>query len=118
MLLIADDAKDVRETTAEVLKVTGYDVLQAEDGLKALETFKAHQNDISLIILDIVMPGYSGDQVAKLIREINPNVPIVFMTGYDKEQVLGDCLEIQNSGILSKPVRFEVLIETIKNLNG
>ncbi|MDX8410517.1 MAG: PAS domain S-box protein [Mariprofundaceae bacterium] len=115
-ILLADDEEDVREAFVEVLKTLGYKVLKARDGLEALELFKAHQGEIALAMLDVVMPQCGGILLAKRIRKINPDVPVIFMTGYDKEHVLGSGEQIQNSDAITKPFHFEVLSRSIRHL--
>ncbi|NOY86230.1 MAG: PAS domain S-box protein [Deltaproteobacteria bacterium] len=115
-ILLADDEQHVRETTAEVLESLGYKIIQTEDGRRGIEAFKAHQEEISLALLNVVMPHYSGIQLAKLIREVNPVMPIVFVTGYDTERMLGNHEQIQNSRMLIKPVQFDALSHTIREL--
>jgi len=116
LILLADDEQDVRKTTAEVLESMGYRVLQAEDGLKALEIYKAHQEDVAIALLDVVMPHMGGAQLAEKLHEMNANIPIVFMTGYDREHVLDTNNQIANSDILTKPIQFSVLGHTIRQL--
>jgi len=115
-ILLADDELHVRETTAEVLESLGYKVFQAQDGLEAIDLLKMHQSEISLVILDVVMPNLSGALLAKRIRKINPDIPLIFVTGYDKEHVLSKAEPIHHSEILSKPVNFDVLSHSIRQL--
>jgi PAS domain S-box-containing protein len=114
-ILIVDDNADVRVTTREVLESLGYHVLEAADGLKAVNVFTIHQNDISLVLTDQVMPRLSGTETAKRIRTIRPEIKIIFMTGYDKDEVL----QIEScSGehvILSKPCTVQKLSQAIRN---
>jgi len=118
LILLADDEQHVHETTAEVLETLGYKVVQAEDGLKAMEEIKMHQKEIGIALLDVVMPHCGGVPLAKRIREVSPNVPVIFMTGYDKEHVLNGDEQIPNSEILTKPVQFESLSQMIRKLLG
>jgi len=108
-ILLADDEFNVRETTSEVLELLGYKVYQAKDGLEALEVFKTHEDEISIAILDVVMPHCGGIQLAKQIKALSPNMPIIFLTGYDKEHVLGSQDQVQGSKVLTKPVNFDEL---------
>ena len=115
LILLADDETIVRETMAEVLESMGCRVVQAKDGLQAIEIFKTHQQEIKLALLDVVMPHCGGMPLAKQIREMSPHLPLIFLTGYDKEDVLaGDDL-LQNCCILSKPVNFEILSSIIRD---
>jgi len=118
LILLADDERCVRETTAEVLEMLGYEVLQASDGLKAMELFKTRQNDINLAMLDVVMPHCGGMPLAENIRDIQPGMPVIFMTGYDKQHVLGGNTPLPNSEILTKPVDFDALSRHIQQLLG
>jgi len=116
LILLTDDEKIVRKTTAEVLEAMGYRVLQATDGLKAIEIFKVHQEEIAIALLDVVMPHCGGVPLAKRIREIKPDVPVIFMTGYDKDHVLDDDEDVPNSKMLTKPVKFDVLSHLMHRL--
>ncbi|MDX8410805.1 MAG: response regulator [Mariprofundaceae bacterium] len=115
-ILLADDEPHVREALADVLTALGYKVLTAKDGLEALEIFKAHQGEIALAMLDVVMPNCSGTLLARRIRKVNPDVPVIFMTGYDKEHVLSSGEQIQNSDAITKPFHFDVLSRSIRKL--
>jgi len=116
MLLVADDDQIVRETTAEVLEAMGYAVVRATDGLDALDVFKTHHSEITLILLDVVMPHLGGVQLAKRIRAMSPDVPIIFMTGYDKGHVLDGNESMPNSEIVTKPLTFNDLNHAISQL--
>jgi PAS domain S-box-containing protein len=83
-ILLVDDQQHVLETGKEVLDTLGYRVLTASNGQEAVEIFQSHPEKIDLIILDIVMPVMGGDEAARCIRQINPQVKIIFSTGYDK----------------------------------
>ncbi|MDQ6950027.1 MAG: PAS domain S-box protein [Mariprofundales bacterium] len=118
LILLADDECCVRETTAEVLEMLGYEVLEATDGLKALELCEKRRDDISLALLDVVMPHCGGMQLAEKIRAFQPDMPVIFMTGYDKQHVLGGDAPLANSEILTKPVNFDDLSHRIRQLLG
>jgi len=116
LILLADDDQVVCDTTAEVLESMGYRVLKAVDGLDAIEVFNAHRQEIVLALLDIIMPHCGGMQLAERIREINPDIPVIFLTGYDKEHVLVDDEQIPRSKALTKPVCFDALSQHIRQL--
>jgi len=115
-ILLADDEARVREPTAEVLEDFGYQVLLAEDGMEAMDLFHTHQEKIALVMLDVVMPRLGGLEAAAQIRSINREMPILFVTGYDKAHVLGKGHSIENSEIITKPVNFDALHGTIRTL--
>ncbi len=115
-LLLADDDPVVRLTTSEVLESWGYTVLQAVDGIEALAVFKEHQDEIALVLLDVIMPRCGGVEFAARVRKINADMPVIFMTGYDRGQVLADGELIENGEVLTKPVKFDELSNCIRKM--
>jgi len=118
LILLVDDEQHVRQTTAEVLEALGYRVLQADDGLNAAELFKQHRQEIDLIITDVVMPRCGGIQLAEGVRKERSRVSIIFVTGYDRQDMLGEAEAIDNCEIISKPVQFDDLSCMIRRLIG
>src|SRR5258707_13451641 len=78
-VLIADDNHQVAEMLRATLEDAGYDVLTAYSGLAAVACVE--QNDVSVAVLDVLMPGISGDAVAERLRQIDPKLPVVWRTG-------------------------------------
>ncbi|MDX8388963.1 MAG: ATP-binding protein [Mariprofundaceae bacterium] len=89
LILLADDDINVRNMARDVLISIGYRVVTASDGQKATEIYREQQHEISLIIMDVMMPILDGAMAARRIRKLNPNVKIIFSTGYDKDATLG-----------------------------
>jgi len=116
MILLADDEDEVRQATAEVLETMGYRVFQASDGEQALAIFKEDYKDIALVIVDVVMPKLGGVQLVQALREIKANVPVILITGYDKNNVLKTGSIPTQSQILTKPIDFNMLQATIDQL--
>ena len=116
LILLVDDEKVVREVMTEILESMGYRVLQAKDGLEALELFIEHKQEVALALLDVVMPHCGGMALAKQIRSVNPNVPTIFLTGYDKNRVLEGEAPIANSAVLTKPVDVDLLSQRIRQM--
>jgi len=109
-ILFVDDQEDILETTSEVLESMDYQVITAANGEQAVEVFKAHEAEIDLIIMDVVMPIMSGDQAAQMIRQLNPNIKIIFSTGYDKFAQL----EMNHEVVISKPFSIEKMSPLIR----
>ncbi|MDQ6971425.1 MAG: ATP-binding protein [Mariprofundaceae bacterium] len=116
VILLADDDTHVRRTTAEVLEALGYRVVQAEDGAQGLDLFQAHAHEVDMLMLDVVMPGCGGPEMAERIRAQHPDLPVIFITGYDKEHLSGNPVHMHRCEILSKPVQFDNLSHTIRQL--
>ncbi len=88
------------------------EIVYASDGLQAIELFKSHP-DISLILMDIQLPGMSGLEVTKDIRKINTEVPIIAATANVFEDDKAACLEAGCTDFVTKPINFPILFELL-----
>ena len=100
-ILAVDDDPMVCELNKVILKGMGYDVILAYSASEAISTFE--KQHIDLILMDVIMPGIGGVEAARKIRKINPKVPVIFATGYDKEEILKMSEGIEHCSILKKP---------------
>lgn len=103
LVLIVDDSEELLEVLEMSLLSLGYQVLKAHNGLEAISLFKDHSNDIGLVLMDIIMPQMSGVESAQEIRAINPNIQIIFLTGYDESDLSMYDLA-HDASILHKPI--------------
>lgn len=114
-IVIADDEARIRKLVSDFLKKAGFDVIEAEDGDSAYETFLRHSESIDLIILDIMMPGLNGWEVCRKIRE-KSNVPVIMLTARSEEF---DELTGYDCGIddyVTKPFSPTVLVKRVEAL--
>lgn len=112
-ILVVDDESGVRSVLTEFLSLKGYDVSDAKCGEESLELLKNRQVD--LILLDIVMPGLKGTEVAKIVKTKYPSIKIVMITAFPEE---GEGL-FQNDrleAILIKPFRLGELYKKLEEL--
>ncbi|WP_161957583.1 bacteriohemerythrin [Mariprofundus sp. EBB-1] len=116
VILIVDDDEMVRASSREILESMNYQICEASDGLEAIDVFKNNKHDIALAIVDVVMPKLGGIDAVKRIREIQPDVKIIFSTGYDKSEVLSHDQAFSGDVVISKPVNIDELGETIRQL--
>ncbi len=113
-ILVVDDDQDFRWTVSNVLKASGYGVLEAEDGRAALKVLK---KDIpNLILLDYRMPGETGLQIAPKIQKEVPEVPIIMITAYADVESAVKAMKMGAYDYISKPVDNHDLIFTIKRV--
>ena len=84
-ILVVDDESRMRKLIKDFLAQKGYEILEAEDGEKALEIFEENQNKINLILLDVMMPKLDGWSVLRQIRQIS-QIPIIMLTARGEEQ--------------------------------
>jgi len=114
-ILLVDDDSHILEMGKEVLETIGYRVLEASNGLEAIDMFTAHMDEISLIITDVVMPRLGGVQAVEDIRKIRPNIKVIYSTGYDKNTTMSDIISSTESVTLSKPYNVEKLSQLIRS---
>lgn len=86
-VLFADDVATIRLVAATVLGNAGFSVLQAKDGVEALELFHAHRDEICVVVTDAMMPGMKGTELVNRIRATDTSTPIIFTSGYRDEDV-------------------------------
>jgi DNA-binding NtrC family response regulator len=106
-VLVVDDDRIVGQSFNRVLSEKGYDVSTALDGEEALR--KVGSTGYDMVFTDIKMPGMDGLEVAKRIKEMNPWMPVVIVTGYGTEANESRAEEVGVSGFLRKPLSPEVI---------
>lgn len=116
LILLADDDRGLRVASREALELLGYRVLEASDGNEAVDVFNEHRHEIAMALLDVVMPSMNGVEAANLIRQSEPNLPIIFMTGYDMKQTLASEKRPDDCRVLGKPVDMAQLSREIRTL--
>jgi DNA-binding NtrC family response regulator len=114
--LVVDDEEVVRDLTMEVLSVHGYNVLLAQDGLVALHVYKAFGHNIDLVLLDMIMPRMSGKETYKKLKEINPDIMVLFCSGYSSNHQLCEELRKSNLPYASKPFRIDELLRKVRQV--
>jgi PAS domain S-box-containing protein len=115
-ILVAEDEPMVRDLAVRILTRAGYKVLQAADGAEAVALFRAHASEISLAVLDAVMPKLTGHQAYERIRLQNPHLPVVFCSGYDPETGQVKPLVEQGMRMVQKPFDPEVLLRVVREV--
>ena len=111
MILVVDDDVDVRGVIRRALQELGYPVIEAEDGPSALKLLEEQKP--LLVILDYVMPGMDGAEVAREIVKIDPELPIIFSTGHGALRALRQAAG-ENVSILEKPFALTELATLIE----
>lgn len=118
-VLLAEDEGVVRKTTRDVLEDAGYNVIDAVDGDDALHKFLEHKDKIHIVVLDVIMPRRNGKEVCERIRQIRPDMKVLFTSGHSDEIISKK--EILEDGIhfVSKPgYPHELLVKIREVLNS
>ena len=112
-VLLVDDDWDSVNVLSQILWNEGYSIDVARHGLEALDRVKAQKHDVA--ILDYVMPYYQGDELAKLIKGINPDISLILVTGY-KIIMHPNSVKIFDY-VLEKPLDISALFEALKEIS-
>jgi PAS domain S-box-containing protein len=83
LVLLVEDEEALRRGTARLLEALGYEVLTAGDGIEALEVMDAANRPIDVVVTDVAMPRMRGDELAQRLEARHPDLPVIFMSGYD-----------------------------------
>lgn len=112
--LVAEDDPNVRAPLAEMLKLSGIEVLEASDGVRALEVAMEASEKPTVAVVDMSMPRMSGAELIDALRKIDPALPIIATSGYARTECERRWPEVKAAVFLQKPYPAEALIEAIK----
>ena len=110
-LLITDDDRAFRETLREVFEPRGFRTITAADGNEAVSI--VHKTDVHLVLLDLQMPGLTGIEAARRVKEHNADLPCILISGALDEQIIAEAVEVPVFSVLSKPVSFSEVTDTV-----
>ncbi len=113
-ILVVDDEPCVLGVLCSILRHYGYEVLSAASAEQALVVFRAHPR-ISLVIIDVVLPGMSGPDLARALSGLQPRLPVLFTAGMPDTPIIHS-LTAEGFAFLAKPYTPEVLIERVRGL--
>ena len=113
-ILLAEDETEVRAFNKRMLEEYGYKVIEAIDGDDAIGKFKLHKDKIQLVLLDVIMPNRSGNEVYRAIKAIAPDIKVLFTSGYPAQHIQGIIAE--GSPFILKPVSPTKLLKKIREV--
>ncbi len=114
--LITEDESNIREALAEYLEALGVRVLEASDGVEALDVAAAHPETIDVLVTDLVMPRMSGPDLVEALLPLRPGIKVVFVSGYTPEATAGYGSPAPGAVFMQKPFLLGDLAETIRRL--
>ncbi|MBN1433461.1 PAS domain S-box protein [Candidatus Fermentibacterales bacterium] len=118
LVLVVDDEEEVRDTARQILKRFGLAVVTASDGREGLDVYRRRWREISVVLLDMTMPGMSGEQALIAMREINPSARVLLTSGYSEQHAVAQLNSKSVSGFIQKPYRPAELVERIRAILG
>jgi two-component system, cell cycle sensor histidine kinase and response regulator CckA len=115
-ILIVDDEAKMRAILSLWLTRHGFSVLEADCGEAALRICKESERPIHLLLVDVVMPGMSGVELAPQIMALRPDIKVILMSGYRDDQIFLHAALNPNTPFFHKPFTFAALIEKVQEL--
>jgi len=115
-ILVVDDEARMRKLIKDFLQKSNYNILEAEDGEKALSVYRENKNKINLILLDVMMPKLDGWSVLRQIRQENKKLPIVMLTARSEEQDELFGFELGVDEYISKPFSPKILVARVESI--
>jgi signal transduction histidine kinase/CheY-like chemotaxis protein len=116
VILVVDDDEHVRQAASAVLQSFGYTVIPADNGYQAVELFRARSDEVDLVLLDMTMPGMSGDETYHALRAIRPDVKVLLSTAYDADEARRQFPTRGPAGFLQKPYHPDQLATRVQQL--
>jgi CheY-like chemotaxis protein len=115
-VLLVEDEESVRQLVRETLAARGYNVLEADDGQKALEIASSHADTIHMLVTDVVMPGMSGRELANLLVQTRPQIKVLYLSGYTEDAIIHQGALDSGTAFLQKPFTLQMLSRKVRDV--
>jgi CheY-like chemotaxis protein len=117
-ILLVEDEDMLRGLIRELLEIKGFTVIEASQGVEALELMAAAPSPVDLVLTDVVMPHMSGSELVERLRGEFPGLKVIFMSGYTgaNNAAIHKSLEMPGVAFLQKPFRLNALISVVEGL--
>ena len=113
-ILVVDDEELIRTLLTEILSMDGHDITTAEDGRQAIDLLDRQEFD--LVITDMVMPGLNGVEVLRAAKSIDPEFPVIVMTGYPSVDTVIRLIRLGAAEYITKPFNIDIVRVTVAKL--
>ncbi len=117
-ILVVDDEIILRDLARGTLERAGFQVLEARDGLEALEAFRPGRTPVDLVLLDMTMPRMGGAECFRRLRQVSPTVRVILSSGYTERESLDSLADLPPDGFLQKPYRASDMIAKVREVLG
>lgn len=115
-ILIIDDEAPVRETATDILAEQGFQVTAAANGQEGIDLFRRNHHQIDVVLLDMKMPGINGAETYQQLQKIQPNLKVIFTSGYSEAEITPQLNASTHVTFLAKPYSAEVLMRQIQKV--
>lgn len=115
-ILLVEDDTAARQIVMRLLQEKGYTVLEASNGIEALQVYKKYENSIHLLLTDVIMPGISGRELYEQIRSFHANIRVLFMSGYTDDAIIQHGVFENGIAFLQKPVLPADIIRKVRDV--
>ena len=115
-ILLVDDDDRIRNVAKQMIEMGGYKVLVASSGEEALKTYATHSGEVSLVILDLIMPGMGGKRCLEEILQIDPDLRVLLASGYSSNGLAIDERESGARGFITKPYDARAILAAIRKV--
>jgi signal transduction histidine kinase/CheY-like chemotaxis protein len=113
-ILVVEDDQMVLSVVCHMLQGAGYTLLEAAGCDEAVEILKAHARPIDLLLTDVVLPEKRGPEVARAVQEVQPDIPVLYMSGYTDNAIVHHGVLDKGVAFLEKPIRRKRLLEKVR----
>jgi CheY-like chemotaxis protein len=115
-ILIVEDEEEVRKLSGKILERQGYRILETSNGDDALLACERHKSPIHLMLADVIMPGMSGSELAKLLKPLYPEIKILYMSGYTDDAIVRHGVLQKGVNYIQKPFTMERLARKVREV--
>jgi PAS domain S-box-containing protein len=117
-VLVVEDRLEVRRLAVDALQASGYQILEAADGKKALQVVERHGGAIHLLLTDVIMPHMTGKELAERLKGLCPEIKVLYMSGYAADVISSRGLLSSSEQYIAKPFSLESLLVKVREVLG
>jgi two-component system, cell cycle sensor histidine kinase and response regulator CckA len=115
-ILVVDDEPEIRKLVGAMVSQAGYTAITADSGEHALTLFKRQKEPIELLITDVIQPGMSGPMLADKLTTLQPDLKVLYISGYDNTHVVQKYVVEKGHALLPKPFTVEELRSKVEKM--
>lgn len=115
-IMLVDDEPSIRAAIRRYMELSDFRISVFAEGRQAVRFFQEQSHGIELVLLDLIMPDFSGPQVFHELKRTDPEVKVIFMSGHNDSQTVRELLAHDHTRFLQKPFSFKTLLATISGI--